>query len=310
MTKVTDLEASFEQYKKSYKPAENNRQPAAAATTIPPPLHTQPLQSYPTMLLQHPNTTTTSLPPTFALPQPLQQPGPTLPSSTAYTSFPSFPGLPFDSQGFPIPYGSNGEFFGPFQTGEHSSYNSRLPVSTEGMFQNFSDVSLVNAGRFFPAPNQTIPPPLVHGNERGWVPGIDYRLRKLKMPLFNGDNGETQGCDDVPRGSSSVLVSMDSQQGTIQELGRFKAANASSFSILASGKGVTPKAANRTGGDSSRPSAVVTRGGGAPFKRMTDSEFADKRAKGLCYRCDGQYCPGHRCPEKALQVLLVNDEEE
>ncbi|GJW22708.1 NB-ARC domains-containing protein [Tanacetum coccineum] len=74
-----------------------------------------------------------------------------------------------------------------------SSHNSRLPVSTEGMFQNFSDVSLVNA--------------------------------------------ETQGCDDVPRGSSSVLVLMDSQQGTISELGRFKAANASSFSILASGDG-------------------------------------------------------------------------
>ncbi|GJX14191.1 putative reverse transcriptase domain-containing protein [Tanacetum coccineum] len=39
----------------------------AATTTIPPPLHTQPLQPYPTMLLEHPNTTTTSLPPTFAL---------------------------------------------------------------------------------------------------------------------------------------------------------------------------------------------------------------------------------------------------
>ncbi|GJR50546.1 NB-ARC domains-containing protein [Tanacetum coccineum] len=185
MTKVTDLEASFEQYKvvQAVSQAElketmeknkvdadkqfaeilqllKTRQPAAAATTIPPPLHTQPLQSYPTM--------------------------PTLPSFTTYTSF---SGLPFDSQGFPIPYGSNGEFFGPFQIGKRSSHNSRLPVSTEGMFQNFSDVSLVNP--------------------------------------------ETQGCDDVPRGSSSVLVLMDSQQGTISELGRFKAANASSFSILA-----------------------------------------------------------------------------
>ncbi|GJW23118.1 hypothetical protein Tco_0033740 [Tanacetum coccineum] len=123
------------------------RQPAAtaAATTILPPLHTQPLQSYPIMLLQHPNTTTTSLPPTFALTQPLQQPGPTLPSFAKYTSF---SGLPFDSQGFSIPYGSNGEFFRPFQTGEHSSHNCRLP-------------------------------------------------------------GETQGCDDVPRGSSPVLVLMD-----------------------------------------------------------------------------------------------------
>nr|GEX23662.1 ankyrin repeat-containing protein [Tanacetum cinerariifolium] len=42
----------------------------------------------------------------------------------------------------------------------------------------------------------------------------------------------------------------------------------------------------------------------------TNSKFADKRDKGLCYRSDGQYGPGHRCPEKALQVLLVDDEEE
>ncbi|GJV33396.1 ankyrin repeat-containing protein [Tanacetum coccineum] len=31
----------------------------------------------------------------------------------------------------------------------------------------------------------------------------------------------------------------------------------------------------------------------------------NKKAKGLCYRCDGKFLPGHRCPEKALQFLLV-----
>ncbi|GJU05901.1 ankyrin repeat-containing protein [Tanacetum coccineum] len=49
---------------------------------------------------------------------------------------------------------------------------------------------------------------------------------------------------------------------------------------------------------------------GGPFKCMTDSEFADKRAKGLCYRCYGKFGPGHRCSVKALQVLLADDEEE
>ncbi|GJZ37586.1 ankyrin repeat-containing protein, partial [Tanacetum coccineum] len=67
-------------------------------------------------------------------------------------------------------------------------------------------------------------------------------------------------------------------------------------------------AANRTGGDSSRPPAVVA--GGASFKRMTNSEFADKKSKGLCYRCDGKFLPGYRCPEKALQLLLMDDDEE
>lgn len=55
------------------------------------------------------------------------------------------------------------------------------------------------------------------------------------------------------------------------------------------------------------PGAPGTR---TPFRRMTDTEFADKKAKGLCFRCDGKFGPGHRCPERTLQVLLVEDEEE
>ncbi|GJZ94014.1 hypothetical protein Tco_0666217 [Tanacetum coccineum] len=130
-----------------------------------------------------------------------------------------FPGLQFDSQGFPIPWGPNGAFLGLFQTGEPSSHNRMLP-------------------------------------------------------------------------------------GTVLELGRFKAADASSFSILASGA-LRPQ---------TEP-VVIALGlqpwlQGASFKRMTDSEFADKKAKGLCYRCDGKFLPGHRCLERALQLLLVDDEEE
>ncbi|GJV08173.1 hypothetical protein Tco_1345829 [Tanacetum coccineum] len=41
-----------------------------------------------------------------------------------------------------------------------------------------------------------------------------------------------------------------------------------------------------------------------------DRKQQDKRAKGLCYRCDGKFGPGHRCSKKALQVLLVDEEEE
>ncbi|GKD24244.1 hypothetical protein Tco_1230458, partial [Tanacetum coccineum] len=47
-----------------------------------------------------------------------------------------------------------------------------------------------------------------------------------------------------------------------------------------------------------------------PFKRLTDAEFADKKAKGICFRCDEKFGPGHRCPGKTLQVLLVGDEDE
>ncbi|PKU71793.1 hypothetical protein MA16_Dca008322 [Dendrobium catenatum] len=36
----------------------------------------------------------------------------------------------------------------------------------------------------------------------------------------------------------------------------------------------------------------------------------EKRAKGLCFRCDEKYMPGHRCKDRTLQVLLVCEDEE
>ncbi|XP_024028604.1 uncharacterized protein LOC112093764 [Morus notabilis] len=51
-------------------------------------------------------------------------------------------------------------------------------------------------------------------------------------------------------------------------------------------------------------------GGGASFRRLTDDEIQRRRAKGLCYRCDEKYGPGHRCKNQQLQVLLVSEEEE
>uniref|UniRef100_A0A1S8ADV7 Aminoacyl-tRNA ligase n=1 Tax=Citrus limon TaxID=2708 RepID=A0A1S8ADV7_CITLI len=49
---------------------------------------------------------------------------------------------------------------------------------------------------------------------------------------------------------------------------------------------------------------------GVTFKRLTETEIQDKRAKGVCFRCDEKFSPGHRCKDKSLQVLTVCDEEE
>ena len=47
------------------------------------------------------------------------------------------------------------------------------------------------------------------------------------------------------------------------------------------------------------------------FKRLTKAEIMDKRARGLCYRCDEKYTPWHHCRQLDLQVLMVlNDGEE
>ncbi|GKB69649.1 ankyrin repeat-containing protein, partial [Tanacetum coccineum] len=42
------------------------------------------------------------------------------------------------------------------------------------------------------------------------------------------------------------------------------------------------------------------------FKRLT---MAEKRSKGLCFKCDEKYGPGHQCKSKSLQVLWVDDSD-
>lgn len=44
-------------------------------------------------------------------------------------------------------------------------------------------------------------------------------------------------------------------------------------------------------------------------KRLTESELQEKRAKGLCYRCDGKWTVGHRCKKKELSVMLIAEED-
>nr|GEW61624.1 hypothetical protein [Tanacetum cinerariifolium] len=78
------------------------------------------------------------------------------------------------------------------------------------------------------------------------------------------------------------------------------------------GKGGAAKPPNEVGGGVPRTSTGATGAetGKTLFKRMTEAEMADKRAKGLCYRCDGTFGPRHRCPEKILQVLWVGEDED
>ncbi|GJV66175.1 ankyrin repeat-containing protein [Tanacetum coccineum] len=49
---------------------------------------------------------------------------------------------------------------------------------------------------------------------------------------------------------------------------------------------------------------------GDNFRRMTESEIQDRKAKGLCFRCEEKYTPGHRCASRTLQVMLVDESDE
>ena len=46
------------------------------------------------------------------------------------------------------------------------------------------------------------------------------------------------------------------------------------------------------------------------FMRLTETEYQAKRAKGLCFKCDERFVPGHRCKNPTLQVLLMDDEND
>ncbi|XP_019157771.1 PREDICTED: uncharacterized protein LOC109154433 [Ipomoea nil] len=45
-----------------------------------------------------------------------------------------------------------------------------------------------------------------------------------------------------------------------------------------------------------------------PIRRYTSAEIREKRDKGLCFRCDEKYTPGHRC--KGRFLVLIGDEDD
>lgn len=44
------------------------------------------------------------------------------------------------------------------------------------------------------------------------------------------------------------------------------------------------------------------------MRRLSEKELQDKRAKGLCFRCDGKWSVGHKCQRRELSVLLTHEE--
>ena len=46
------------------------------------------------------------------------------------------------------------------------------------------------------------------------------------------------------------------------------------------------------------------------MRRLTEKELQEKRARGLCYRCDEKWHAGHRCRRRELSVLLIDDAAE
>ena len=45
-----------------------------------------------------------------------------------------------------------------------------------------------------------------------------------------------------------------------------------------------------------------------PTTTLTDAELQAKIEKGHCFHCDTKFSPGHKCQNKRLQVLLVQED--
>lgn len=48
---------------------------------------------------------------------------------------------------------------------------------------------------------------------------------------------------------------------------------------------------------------------GGGFRKLIEAELQSKRERGLCYKCDEKFSPGHRCRNRELQVVLLQEYE-
>nr|GEV04413.1 Ty3/gypsy retrotransposon protein [Tanacetum cinerariifolium] len=199
--------------------------------------------------------------------------------------------LKFDDLGFPIP---------PTNTGTSAEGSNRINLVTDdGTMKDKNGARNTIRTGFGTGAN--------HTEGRFFNHGYDHRMRKIKMPLFDGEDAHGWIYKD---GSAREYVGLFEQlavqlRGVSEEVMEGTFIKGNSYSnrntgglITARSQGINYRTSNE---------AIVKP---KPFKRLTDAEFADKRAKGICFRCDEKFGPGHRCPGKTLQVLLVGDEDE
>nr|KYP52903.1 hypothetical protein KK1_025103 [Cajanus cajan] len=41
------------------------------------------------------------------------------------------------------------------------------------------------------------------------------------------------------------------------------------------------------------------------WKNMTDAEYQERRRKGICFKCEEKYSPGHVCKIKQIRIMVV-----
>ncbi|KAI5438563.1 hypothetical protein KIW84_024339 [Lathyrus oleraceus] len=110
-------------------------------------------------------------------------------------------------------------------------------------------------------------------------------LKSALLERYDG-NGEGNVGSGHTRGSDWVFVKRAQEQGNISR-----------------DKGSGPAKTGQSGG---RRNGPRDRG----FSHLTYAEILDRKQKGLCFKCVGPFHPMHKCPDKHLRVLIIEDIEE
>ena len=78
------------------------------------------------------------------------------------------------------------------------------------------------------------------------------------------------------------------------------------------GSAAIPRAAGTPQGQRAplRPSNDVKGGTRPAVRTLTPAQVEERRAKGLCFRCDERYTPGHRCARATGSVMLIDGQED
>lgn len=56
-------------------------------------------------------------------------------------------------------------------------------------------------------------------------------------------------------------------------------------------------------------SQISTNRRNSSFRKFSDAEIEERRRRGLCFRCDETFSPGHICKNRHLHVLLMGEDE-
>ncbi|GJQ92690.1 ankyrin repeat-containing protein [Tanacetum coccineum] len=161
----------------------------------------------------------------------------------------------------------------------------------------------------------------------------DHQMRKIKMPLFDGEDAHTRepfrSWEELKRRLLDRF--QPSQEGNLYEQFLVITQDVSAreyvglLEQLASQlRGVSEEVMEGTFIKSLKPdlrssaqssSQVVVPLGGQTtikrehFRKMTESELEESRAKGLCFWCEEKYKPRHQYAPHTLHMMIVDDSD-